>query len=151
VVGGDAAAVNAATPVLMAMGSAVHRIGPVGHGARLKLAVNTLFATQVVAMAEQLGALAAGGVDTGVALNALKATPVLSPAAAGAGAGMLADTFAPMFPVDLVRKDIAYADATARSDGRELPLVAAVAERLAAASAAGLGAENLTAVAKLYR
>lgn len=148
--GGEAMVIERARPILLAMGSAIHAIGPVGHGARLKLAVNTLFATQVVAMAEQLRALAAGGVDTTLALNALKAMPVLSPAAAGAGAGMLANAFAPMFPVDLVRKDMEYAEATAQADGLSLPLVAAVAERMNAAHAAGLGAENLTAVAKLY-
>lgn len=150
-VGGEAAEIERARPLLLAMGSAIHAVGPVGHGARLKLAVNTLFATQVVAMAEQLRALAAGGVDTTLALNALKAMPVLSPAAIGAGTGMLANTFAPMFPVDLVRKDMGYAEATAQANGLSLPLVTAVAERLNAAHAAGLGAENLTAVFKLYR
>jgi 3-hydroxyisobutyrate dehydrogenase len=149
-VGGDAAVVDRVEPVLLAMGSAVHRMGALGNGARLKLAVNTLFATQVVAIAEQLAALQAGGVDAPSALAVLKQMPVMSPAAAGAGAGILARAFAPMFPVDLVSKDLAYAASSAAADGLSLPLVLAVQARLKDAQQAGLGGQNLTSVAQLY-
>jgi 3-hydroxyisobutyrate dehydrogenase len=146
--GGDAALVERAKPVLLAMGGALHHVGPVGSGAWLKLAVNALFGTQVAAMAELIALLRGAGVDAERALTALKAMPVTSPAAAGAAASMLAGAFAPQAPVDLIAKDLGYALASA---ARPLPLTQAVAARFAAAHDAGFGGENLTAVAKLYR
>ena len=148
--GGDAARVERAKPVLMSMGAAVHHVGSTGSGAWLKLAVNTLFATQVAAMAEQLALLRAAGVDVQRALAALKPMPVTSPAAAGAAALMLAHDFTPQFPVSLVTKDLGYALHSAQGMGVETPLARTVAQRFEAARAAGLGGENIVAVAKLY-
>jgi 3-hydroxyisobutyrate dehydrogenase len=146
--GGDAAVVERVTPLLLAtIAGAVHHVGAVGSGAWLKLAVNALFGTQVAAMAELLALLRGAGVDAERALAALKAMPVTSPAAAGAATLMLARQYVPQAPVDLIAKDIGYALA---SSTQALPLTAAVAERFAAAQRAGLGAENLVSVAKLY-
>ena len=148
--GGDADAVERLRPVLLQLGSALHHLGPLGSGAWLKLVVNALFGTQVVAMAEQLALLRAAGVDPERALAALKAMPVTSPAAAGAAALMLARNFAPQAPVDLIAKDLGYALLSAERVGAALPVTESVAGRFAAASAAGFGNENLVAVARLY-
>ena len=145
--GGATAAIQTVTPVLMDMGSAVHALGRSGTGSAMKLAVNSLFATQVVAMAEQLALLDDQQVDLVSALAALKSMPVTSPAAAGAASAMLARAYAPQFPVQLAAKDLGYALAAAR---HELPLTAAVLGRLQAARDAALGDENLVAVHKLY-
>lgn len=145
--GGATAAIQTVTPVLMDMGSAVHALGRSGTGSAMKLAVNSLFATQVVAMAEQLALLDDQQVDLVSALAALKSMPVTSPAAAGAASAMLARAYAPQFPVQLAAKDLGYALAAAR---HELPLTAAVLGRLQAARDAALGDENLVAIHKLY-
>lgn len=146
-VGGATTAIQAVTPVLMDMGSGVHALGRSGTGSAMKLAVNSLFATQVVAMAEQLALLDDQQVDLVGALAALKSMPVTSPAAAGAASAMLARAYAPQFPVQLAAKDLGYALAAAR---RELPLTASVLARLQAAQQADLGDEHLLAVHKLY-
>jgi len=148
--GGEAAAVERARPVLLQLGGALHHVGPLGSGAWLKLVVNSLFATQVAAVAEQLGLLRAAGVDPERALAALKAMPVISAAAGGAATLMLARNFAPQAPVDLIAKDLAYAVRSAERVGATLPITAAAAERYKAASAAGFGEENLVAVSKLH-
>ncbi|MCZ8318843.1 MAG: NAD(P)-dependent oxidoreductase [Silanimonas sp.] len=148
--GGEAAAIERARPVLLQLGGALHHVGPLGSGAWLKLAVNSLFATQVAVMAEQLALLRAAGVDPERALAALKAMPVTSAAAGGAATLMLARNFAPQFPVDLIVKDLGYAVCSAERVGASSPLTAAVAERYKAASASGFGAENLVAVSKLH-
>lgn len=148
--GGEAAAIERARPVLLQLDGALHHVGPLGSGAWLKLAVNSLFATQVAAMAEQLALLRAAGLDLERALAALKAMPVTSPAAGGAATLMLARNFAPQFPVDLIVKDLGYAVRSAERVGASSPLTAAVAERYKAASASGFGAENLVAVSKLH-
>jgi 3-hydroxyisobutyrate dehydrogenase len=145
--GGAPAAVKLIEPLLLAIGAAVHRTGPSSSGAWLKLAVNALFGTQVVVMAEQLALLRRAGMDMQVALAALKTMPVLSPAAAGAAALMLAENFNPQAPVDLMAKDLSYA---LQSCALDLPLTQTVLSRFQAASKAGHGHENLVAVSKLY-
>jgi 3-hydroxyisobutyrate dehydrogenase-like beta-hydroxyacid dehydrogenase len=55
-----------------------------------------------------------------------------------------------MFPLALAAKDLRYAVAAAAAAGAALPIVAATGEVLAAGEARGLGAENVTAVARLY-
>lgn len=145
--GGEAPAIQAVTPLLMAMGSAVHTLGRSGTGSALKLAVNSLLATQVVAMAEQLALLDDQQVDLVTALAALKSMPVTSAAAAGAASAMLARAYAPQFPVQLAAKDLGYALDAAR---HALPLTATALARLQAACEAGLGDEHLIAVHKLY-
>jgi 3-hydroxyisobutyrate dehydrogenase len=145
--GGSEAAIERVRPLLLHMGGAVHVVGASGAGSWLKLAVNGLFGIQVVAMAEQLSLLRAAGLDLGVALAALKTMPVLSPAACGAGALMLAANYAPQAPVDLIAKDLACALA---ASAQVLPLTQTAEARYQAARQAGLGNENLVAVAKLY-
>lgn len=149
-VGGDKNALEASTPLLRAMGTAVHAVGGPGSGAWLKLAVNALLATQVVAMAEQMAMLRRAGADLEVALAALRTMPVTSPSAAGAAALMIAGNFAPQAPVALIAKDLSYAVGGATSLGLELSLTRAVQERLEAARQRGFGEENLVAVTKLY-
>ncbi|WP_404667407.1 NAD(P)-dependent oxidoreductase [Roseateles asaccharophilus] len=146
--GGPHEAVQRVTPLLLQMGSDVHAVGANGSGSALKLAVNSLFAAQVAVMAEQLAALAHQQVALPVALAALKAMPVTSPAAAGAAAAMLAGAYAPQFPVQLMAKDLAYALA---AGGQRLPLTESILARFQAAREAGLGDEHVVALHKLYR
>jgi 3-hydroxyisobutyrate dehydrogenase len=62
---------------------------------------------------------------------------------------MLAGNFAPMFPVELVAKDFGYAEALAGSPV-SAPLLVAAHAVFARARAAGMGADNLTSVVRLY-
>ncbi len=149
-VGGDQQRVDRLKPVLTPLSAAVHHVGPSGSGAWLKLAVNALFATQVVAIAEQLSLLRHAGLDVQRSLDALRAMPVTSPAAAGSAALMLAGNFAPMAPVDLIAKDLGYVIASAANGATGVPLTAAVKARLDQAHDAGFGHENIVAIAKLY-
>jgi 3-hydroxyisobutyrate dehydrogenase len=149
-VGGDADVLAELRPVFESVSSAVHHVGPVGTGARLKLVVNTLFATQVAAVAEQLGVLRRSGLEVPRALDVLRAMPVTSPAAAGAASLMLARNFSPQAPVDLIAKDLAYALACGQQAGADMPLTTAVLARLAAAQAAGYGADNIVVLARLH-
>ncbi len=149
-VGGDTAAFEAAQPVLSAMGSAVHHVGPTGQGITLKLAVNALLGIQVAAMGELLGYLQKSGLPPSQALDLLAGMPVASPAAIGAARLMAAGDFAPRFPVDLIVKDFGYAESSAGRLGAELPVTAtagAVFERL---RDLGFGAANMSAVARLF-
>lgn len=148
--GGEPDVVDRLRPTLAAVGSAVHHVGTTSAGAWMKLTVNTLFATQVAAMAEQLGVLRKAGLDLPRAFDALRTMPVTSPAAAGAVSLMLARNFSPQAPVDLMVKDLGYALQCGLHQGADMPLTTAVQARLLAAQAAGFGTDNVVAVARLY-
>lgn len=149
-VGGDAGVVAKAEPVLKAMGAVVHHAGPTGAGAAIKLAVNALFGVQVAALAELTGALARTGVDLEEAVRIIGATPVCSAAAKGALASMLAKEFAPLFPVELLEKDLGYVHHLAMAAGSEVPLSDAARAVMSAAIARNLGADHLTGIVRLY-
>lgn len=148
--GGAAEDVTKATPLLLEMGGAVHHAGPSGSGAAVKLAVNALFGIQVAAVAETIGALRKAGIDAARAVEIIGATPVASPAAKGAAAAILAGNFAPQFPIALAEKDFGYFAALAAGADMSAPVAAAARDVLRAAAARGLGADNITAVARLY-
>jgi 3-hydroxyisobutyrate dehydrogenase len=150
-IGGDAGVIACAEPILRSMGGTLHFAGPVGSGALVKLAVNTLFAVQVATVAELIGALKANGTDVARAVEILFATPAASIAAKGAAASMLSDAFAPMFPVELVEKDLGYVTSLVAEAAKHLPMAAAARGVMQNAIAAGLGQDNLTGIARLYR
>lgn len=148
-VGGDESVFRRVEPILLAMGSAAHRVGGPGAGAVIKLMVNTLFGVQVASMAELIGLARRNGLDPARAIEIIGATPAASPAAKGAAAGMLAGHFAPMFPIELAAKDFAYAESLAGSP-TQAPMLVAARAVFARALSAGLGQDNLTSVLRLY-
>lgn len=148
-VGGDAQALHKAEPALKAIGAAIHHVGPSGAGMAMKLAVNALFATQVAAAAEMLRLLERTGVSMKQAAEIIGATPVASPSAKGAMASMAAANFAPLFPVSLAAKDLAYAGRAAHDNGVQTPVTDTVSRVFDRANQAALGAEHLTAIVKL--
>jgi 3-hydroxyisobutyrate dehydrogenase-like beta-hydroxyacid dehydrogenase len=150
VVGGTPETFSRAKSLMACMGSTVHHAGANGAGILTKLVVNALFAVQVATMAELIGAVRRTDFDPERVVEILSTTPACSMAAAGAGRSMLNQAFAPMFPVALVEKDLAYALATS-GQGDISPMIAAARAIFAAAIQAGLGEQNLTGIAKLYR
>ncbi len=149
-VGGDAEVFAKAKPILQAMGSVVHHVGSVGNGMTIKLAVNALFGIQVSALGELIGLMRSCGLDEAKATEILTSTPVCSPAAKGAAAGILSRNFSPMFPIELVEKDLSYGIKTAQENNTELPLVEATQHIFSKAIAKGYGDNNITGVAQLY-
>lgn len=147
-VSGEPGDVEHARDVFAAYAGAVHLMGRSPSATVAKLAVNTLFATQVAMLGELLPAVQAQGVEPSAMMTLLAALPVSSPAAIGAGLAMIAERFEPMFPVALVAKDLRYA--ALDSEGR-MPLTEAVRVLFERAERSGLGAENITAITKLSR
>jgi 3-hydroxyisobutyrate dehydrogenase len=148
--GGAAEDVARATPLLLAMGSAVHHAGPSGSGAAVKLALNALFGIQVAAVAEVIGSLRRAGVDAATAVDIMGSTAVASPAAKGAAAAMLAGNFAPQFPIALAEKDFGYFAALATRSGSATPLANAARGVLQMAIGRGGAGDNITGVMRLY-
>jgi 3-hydroxyisobutyrate dehydrogenase len=149
-VGGKADILERAKPILSTMGAAIHHAGSVGDAAIIKLFVNALFGLQVAGLAELLGMVRNAGLDPIKALEIVSSTPVASPAAKVAGSAMLSGNFAPMFPIELAKKDFEYFLQTAEQVQSRTPVIDAVHEVLARASKEGIGESNITGLAKLY-
>lgn len=145
-VGGEAEIFARAAPVLANIGAVAHHVGANGAGAALKLVVNALLGVQVAVLAELLGASESLGLDPARAVEILVQTPPCSPAAKMAALSILAKSFKPAFPIELLEKDLDYLAEAASA----LPVVAAARAVFARAQALGLGDENVTAVARLY-
>ena len=145
--GGEAADLAAAQPLLVALGSAFHALGPVGSGALAKLVTNSLLATQVMAWAELLPLMQREGLDLDRALAALSTVSAWAPVAGYLTMLMRKGDHTPQFPVALLRKDMDYTLQVGPAEA--LPLVSALRDRLDAAIAAGLSEENMTAVVRL--
>lgn len=141
--GGDAQDIARFEPVGLAMGKAVLHVGETGKGSVLKMIVNALLAVQTVAISELLAYSASHGLDPQKALSLLAPTPVISPAAQLSGQMILKGQHAPMFPIDLLVKDLDYL----LGDSPEAPIMAAVQKSFQTAQAAGLGGQHITAIA----
>ena len=149
-VGGDVEAFHKAQPILQMMGSTIHHAGAVGSGMTIKLAVNALFGIQVSALGELISLMKGCGLDEIKAVEILTTTPVCSPAAKGAAAGILSRNFSPLFPIELVEKDLSYAVKTAQDNDGKLPIAAATQQTFKDAIAQGYGTDNITGIAQLY-
>lgn len=150
IVGGESATVERVKPLLQVMGKAIHHAGAIGHGAAVKLAINTLFSAQVALMAELRSLLRKSDVNEQRALDIVTNTPVCSPATALATKAMASDTFAPLFPIELVEKDLAYTVSQAKHTNVNTPISEATRQVFERALFAGYGADNITGVAQLY-
>ena len=155
-VGGDADAFARVGPLLDELGGTVRHMGAPGSGQATKLTNNLLAATHMAVLAEAVALARSEGLDpaavyeivssgTGdsrVLRNRYPVPGVLEHAPAS-------NDWAPLFPVDLLVKDVGLALEAAAEHGLEMPLVAAAQERYVAAMEAGYGALDYSAVAKL--
>jgi 3-hydroxyisobutyrate dehydrogenase len=127
-VGGDAATVKAAEPVLGAMGKKWFHLGPNGAGQTIKLAMNSLLAVEVEAFAEALALV------TGAGLAGEKLVEVMQASMARAGVldvkapMLLKGDYTPSFPLRLMHKDLSLALELGNRLGVALPATAASRE-----------------------
>ncbi|MEM1415187.1 MAG: NAD(P)-dependent oxidoreductase [Myxococcota bacterium] len=149
-VGASEADFDAAKPLLARLGKAAQHVGAPGQGAVMKLVVNAYFATQTAAMGELLGFAAKAGVGAERAAEILGALPITSPALKGLAGLMVKGAYAPLFPVELVAKDLRYAEAAAVAVGATLPTAGGARAAFEAAIDAGDGGLNIQGVAKQF-
>ena len=140
-VGGPAQALETARGVLETFSSRVERVGDNGSGLLLKLISNRLLTAYLGAIAEAVVALERTGLDVAQGIELLRA------GAAGRqldykAEPMAARDFAPMFTVDLMRKDLRLA-AEALGEARLADAARAILEETAAA---GRGSQDLGAL-----
>ncbi len=156
-VGGETSAFERALPLFQALGQVVRHMGGPGSGQATKLTNNLLAATHMAVLAEAVALAQSEGLDpaavyeivsngTGdsrVLRNRYPVPGVLPDAPAS-------NDWAPLFPVDLIAKDVALALATAEEHGLTLPLTDVALGRYREAQVAQLGELDYSAVAKLF-
>ncbi len=138
-VGGDAAAVARARPVLDAIGRKVTHMGGPGQGQMTKLVNQVVGATTLAAVAEGLLLAARAGLEPGAVIDAVGSGAAASWQLSNLGPRMQKDDFAPGFMVRLQQKDLRLALAAASSLGVPLPATAVVHQLLALVEARGGG------------
>jgi 2-hydroxy-3-oxopropionate reductase len=145
-VGGDAADVADARPILEAVGSTVVHVGPAGAGQTVKAANQLIVAGTIELVAEALVFLEAHGVDTDAAVKVLAGGLAGNRILDRKAAGMIARTFEPGFRVDLHHKDLGIVTAAAREAGVAIPLGALAAQLMGALRAGGHGSLDHSAL-----
>lgn len=155
-VGGDAATLAETEPALEPFAGLVVHVGGPGMGQVVKLCNQVIYAAQMTATAEATAMAVTSGVDmeklllvlthaTGDCVAVRTRLPVPgvipeSPASNG---------WQPGFMTDLMAKDLDLALAYAAGRGVSVPTTATARQLLTAASAAGYGREDFSAVAKV--
>ncbi len=144
-VGGDAADLARARPVLEKLCRRIEHVGPVGAGASLKLAINLPLLVYWQAFGEALALCQPLGLDPARLVDIFADTSG-GPNVLKTRGGMLADAMqgkvpaSTTFNIDSIRKDLATMIEEARALGYdELPVTARALECFDAASRAGLG------------
>ena len=138
-VGGSAAALERARPVLAHLGGEPHHLGPVGAALTTKLALNQLIASLTHRFSLSLHLVQRAGVDVEKFMAILRASALYAPTFDKKLAKELADDYLnPNFPTAHLRKDLqlfllAAADAGLNSEG-----LSGLAQLLERSTAAGL-------------
>jgi len=147
-VGGDAALLERALPVLKAMGEKIVHCGAVGAGDALKAVNNALLAVHIWSAGEGLLALARAGVKPSVALDVINASSGRSNSSMNLfPERVLTRAFPRTFRLALLDKDVGIAAQVARDQKVTSPLMQLTAELFRAAHAAlGEEADHVEAV-----
>ncbi len=157
-VGGDEAALAQARPALEAFSALIVHVGGPGMGQVVKLCNNLIYAAQMLATAEACTMAAKSGVDLAKLHQVLVASTgdctavrtripyedVLPDSPASNG-------WKPGFMTDLMAKDLDLALGYATRTGVPVAATAATRQVLTAASTAGYGREDFSAIGKIIR
>ena len=148
-VGGEAAALERARPVLQAMGATITHFGPHGAGQAAKATNQIMVAGIIRANAEALAFAQAQGLDLGKVIATLGRGAAANWYLANRGPFMERGAYPPGFRVRLHQKDLLICRAMALAAGAELPVVEAALADYARLIAAGHGDEDVSAIFRL--
>ena len=138
-VGGDAADVEEARPLLETVGKTVVHVGGSGAGQTVKAANQLIVAANIQALAEAVVFLKAYDVDLDAALTVLGGGLAGSKVLEQKRDNMMNESFDPGFRIDLHHKDMGIVGSAAREAGVVLPLGNLVQTLMASARANGDG------------
>lgn len=147
-IGGSAAGLERVRPVLDLLAKQVFHVGPVGSGAVVKLAVNTVIHALNQALAESLVLAERAGVPRTTMYEVLAGSAAAAPFVAYKRAAFERPGETPVaFSLDLVAKDLGLIDRLAERVGARMPQAVTDRGVVEAAIAAELGAADMSAIA----
>lgn len=150
--GGDAAALERARPALESFAQRIVPLGTLGSGATMKLAVNAMVFGLNQTLSEALVLAEKAGVDREVAYEVIASSAVAAPFVAYKREAFEHPGSAPVaFALDLVAKDLDLAAALAAEVGARVPQLETNRRLVGEAIDAGLGAADLSALARHLR
>ena len=151
-VGGAAADLERARPALEPLAKAIFHLGPLGAGAAMKLAVNTVIFGLNGAVAEGLVLAESAGVDLETAYDVLTASAVGAPYVAYKRAAFLEpETTPPAFALALAEKDLGLILGFAGSGRVPMPQAGTNLALVREAASGGRGARDFSTVAGALR
>jgi len=127
-IGGESDTLEAARPVLSAMGKKLFHLGANGAGQTIKLAMNLLLALQVDAFAEALALVTGAGFAGEKLVEVMQASMARSGVLDVKAPVMLSGDYKPSFPLRLMHKDLSLALELGNQLGIPLPATAAARE-----------------------
>jgi 2-hydroxy-3-oxopropionate reductase len=149
-VGGDAEDFQRAMPLFEAMGKTIVHVGGAGAGQIVKACNQVVVAINYAAVSEALVLGAKAGVDPDKIVQVLSGGLAASRVLELKGQSMVAHQFEPGFRVDLHRKDLGIARATATENSAPIPVTAVVSQLFEAAAAAGKGDRDHSVLVTVY-
>jgi len=145
-VGGDAAAFDAALPLMQCYGATVVHMGASGKGQQTKMVNQICIAGLVQALSEGLNFAMAAGLDTDKLLAAISGGAAQSWQMVNRGHTMVKGEFEFGFAVDWMRKDLRICLEEAGRNGAPLPVTEIVAGYYAEVSANGFGRNDTSSL-----
>jgi len=150
-VGGEAADVERARPILETMGSTITHVGPVGAGQAVKAVNQVILAAAYVGVAEGIVLAVKAGLDPHQVAEALGGGAAQSWVLANRSGRMIDNDYPLGFKVALHRKDLRIALELARESGTVLPVAALVEQLETGLINDGHGDEDMSSLARVIR
>ena len=150
-VGGDAADVERAQPILAALGKTITHVGPIGAGQAVKAVNQVILAGTYLGVAEGIVLAIKAGLDGEQVVAALSGGAAQSWVLANRSGRMLDNDYPLGFKVALHRKDLGIALELAAQLGAVLPVTALAAQLETGLIAGGHGDDDMSALARAIR
>jgi 3-hydroxyisobutyrate dehydrogenase-like beta-hydroxyacid dehydrogenase len=150
-VGGDAATLKDAEPILGVLGKKWFHLGPHGAGQTIKLAMNLILALQVDALAEALALVTAAGLPGEKLVEVLQSSMARSGVLDVKAPNLLKGEYVPSFPLRLMHKDLDLTLELAKQLGVPLPATAAAREIYNSVKVAAKEDLDYSAVMKFWK
>jgi 2-hydroxy-3-oxopropionate reductase len=150
-VGGDAATLTDAEPVLRVLGKKWFHLGPNGAGQTIKLAMNLILALQVDALAEALALVTAAGLQGEKLVEVMQSSMARSGVLDIKSQNLLKGDYTPSFPLRLMHKDMRLALELAQQTHVELPATEAAFKTYSTVKEAAKEDLDYSAVMKFWK
>ncbi len=150
-IGGEAADLERARPVLQSLGTTITHVGPIGSGQAVKAVNQVILAGTYLGVAEGLVLAMKSGLDVEQTVAALSGGAAQSWVLANRSGRMIENDYPLGFKVSLHRKDLGIALAMARELGASLPISALCEAIEAGLIGQGHADDDMSAVARSIR